>query len=91
MNKLYFFHTTYLCFQVLKKLIRCLPAPPAVEEVVADFESGVWGAVRSQLPQVLLRGCAFHWGQAVWKKIQELGLQVSRKNIVQSRGLIYLS
>ena len=84
-----YFHTTYLCFQVLKKLIRCLPAPPAVEEVVADFESGVWGAVRSRLPQVLLRGCAFHWGQAVWRKIQELGLQVSRKNIVQRIGLIY--
>ena len=67
----------YIYFQVLKKLLRCLATPPAVQEVVADFESGV----KSRLPQVTLRGCAFHWGQAVWRKIQELGLQVSEINI----------
>ena len=22
-----------------------------------------------------MRGCAFHWGQAVWRKVQVLGLQ----------------
>ena len=71
----------YIYFQVLKKLLRCLATPPAVQEVVADLENGVWGAVKSRLPQVTLRGCAFHWGQAVWRKIQELGLQVSEINI----------
>lgn len=63
-------------FQVLKKILELLPNPPAVHEVIADFESGLWKAVRSRLPDITIRGCAFHWAQAVWRKIQELGLAV---------------
>jgi hypothetical protein len=25
---------------------------------------------------IYIRGYAFHWGQAVWRKVQEVGLQV---------------
>ena len=27
-----------------------------------------------------MKGCAFHWAQAVWRKTQELGLQTSFNN-----------
>ena len=29
------------------------------------------------IPDATIKGCAFHWGQAVWLKAQELGLQVA--------------
>uniref|UniRef100_A0A0P4VXK8 MULE transposase domain-containing protein n=1 Tax=Scylla olivacea TaxID=85551 RepID=A0A0P4VXK8_SCYOL len=48
-----------------------------VKRVVIDFESAVWGAFQRVKPNVTLTGCCFHWTQAVWKKINELGLAPS--------------
>jgi len=50
---------------------------PRVQAVVADFELAVWKAVRQVLPGVTQRGCAFHFGQAVWRNIQAVGLQTA--------------
>ena len=46
----------------------------SVQCVVMDFEQAVWGAFRSVFPSINLRGCSFHWGQTVWRKIQDVGL-----------------
>ncbi|KAL3847153.1 hypothetical protein ACJMK2_018082 [Sinanodonta woodiana] len=43
---------------------------------VADFESGIWKALRLVFDNPHTRGCAFHWG-AVWRKLQEIGLQTT--------------
>lgn len=66
------------CFylQVLKALKNAMPSECAAKKMVLDFESGMWGAVRSVFPDVDLQGCLFHWTQAVWRKVQNLGLQV---------------
>ena len=48
---------------------------PAVQKVVIDFESAIWGALRKVLPTVKIMGCVFHWTQALWRNIQALGLQ----------------
>lgn len=53
-----------------------------VEEILIDFEGSVWRAIPDILPHVTIRGCAFHWGQAVWRKVQELSLQSSYTNDV---------
>jgi transposase-like protein len=61
---------------VLKKIIKLLPRQPAVKEFVVDFEQGVWKAVQSLIPNATIKGCSFHWGQAIWRHVQSLGLQV---------------
>ncbi|XP_035663387.1 uncharacterized protein LOC118407075 [Branchiostoma floridae] len=52
-----------------------LPRQPKVENFVMDFEDGMWGAVRSVFPTCTRKGCGFHLTQAIYKKIQRLGLQ----------------
>ena len=61
--------------KVLKKLLESLPSSPAVKSVVMDFESALWKVFPKVYPGVELQGCSFHWTQAVWRKIQLLGLQ----------------
>lgn len=51
--------------QVLQALLQLLPREPAVKQVTLDFEKVVWLAMRSVLPDVQLKGCAFHWTQAL--------------------------
>ena len=41
------------------------------------LESAVWATLRALIPDVKLRGCSFHLTQAVWRKMQELGLQAA--------------
>ena len=60
--------------KVLKSIVHLLPNP-VVQKVVIDFESAIWGALRQVLPSVVIMGCVFHWTQALWCKIQALGLQ----------------
>ncbi|KAL8613809.1 hypothetical protein ACOMHN_029666 [Nucella lapillus] len=45
----------------------------SLEASLADFEAVVWQAFCQEFPGVELRGCSFHWGQAVFRK--ELGMQ----------------
>ena len=40
-----------------------------------DFEAATWLSLRVVLPNVELKGCLFHFTQAVFRKIQALGLQ----------------
>lgn len=65
-----------ISFQVFRAVNRALPSPAAVEDFVADFEIATWRAIQSVFPAVQIHGCAFHWSQAMWRKIQELGLAV---------------
>lgn len=62
---------------VLKVVLDHLPHEPAVRSITADFEAGVWQAVRSLFRNVSLHGCVFHFTQAVWRHIQQLGLQAA--------------
>ena len=55
---------------VLDAVISILPSPPRVTKVMLDFEKAVWSALRQTLPGVQLKGCSFHWTQALWRKVQ---------------------
>ena len=48
---------------------------PEVKELVMDFERAAWRAAAHVMPQVERKGCVFHWGQAVWRKAQDVGLR----------------
>ena len=51
---------------------------PSLKMFVADFESGAWRAIRAVFGQdVKLHGCAFHFQQALWRKIVKNNLDVS--------------
>ena len=55
-----------------------LPVQPSVESFVADFEVGIWQGLRYVFDNPDIRGCVFHWSQALWRQVQQLGLQVYR-------------
>ena len=62
---------------VIQAVLRFLPIQPSVERFVVDFEAGLWQGRRSVFDKPDIKGCAFHWGQAVWRRqVQQLGHQV---------------
>jgi hypothetical protein len=55
---------------VLSSVVALMPAV-SVKEIMSDFESALWRSTRHVLGvNVRHFGCAFHWSQAVWRKIQ---------------------
>jgi hypothetical protein len=46
-----------------------------LERVTIDFEAAVREAVVTTFPQVAVNGCHFHFCQAIYRKVQSLGLQ----------------
>ena len=65
--------SNYKC--VFTALLGQLPSEPAVKIITGDFEYAVWQILRVLLPEVNVSGCSFHINPAVWRKMQELGLQ----------------
>ena len=63
---------------IFRTLLRILPRGNiGVQSITLDFEAAVWVALKTVLPSVSLKGCLFHWNQAIWCKIQQLGLVTS--------------
>lgn len=52
----------------------------SVEEFMVDYEVGAWLAIRRVFPTVAIKGCIFHWTQAVWRHVQSLGLARAYKD-----------
>ncbi len=62
--------------QYVKALNQLKQQNPCLEpsEVVVDFEKAPINAFLTVFPKVQVRGCFFHFAQANWRKVQELGL-----------------
>lgn len=63
--------------EVFRAILSSLPETPSVTTVLTDFEAAVWQGLRSAIPRVAVKGCTFHWSQAVYRKVQQLGLQTA--------------
>ncbi len=66
--------------RVLKAVQNLLPDHIELQCVVADFESALWRAVEKVFPDAGIKGCVFHWTQAIWRKVQALGLASTYQN-----------
>lgn len=49
------------------------PFSPAM--ILTDFEMAVINSVRIVFPETIHKGCLFHLGQSIWRRIQEFELQ----------------
>ena len=61
-------------FRSLKDNASDLKVVLSPELVTCDFESGLIASIRLEFPTASIRGCYFHFCQAVYRKVQVLGL-----------------
>ena len=50
------------------------PILPLVQEVATDFESAIWGGLSETFDGIKIFGCVFHWTQAVYRRMTQMGL-----------------
>lgn len=58
-------------FEVLKRL----EPTRNPTDITVDFEMAVMNAIRKHFELAEIHGCYFHFGQNIWRKVQEVGLQ----------------
>ena len=49
------------------------------QTVITDFEKALLLAIETELPQANQSGCYFHFCQALWRRVQKLGLATPYK------------
>lgn len=53
--------------------------------IMSDFEIGAHQAIGRVFPHASVKGCFFHLGQSLWRKIQEKGLREEYVSVEESR------
>lgn len=74
--------TTYArLFSLLKTEVQQrLNRPLAPTKVQTDFELAAIRAIEREFPEAEVKGCFFHYAQAIWRKTQDLGLAALYKD-----------
>ncbi|KAG0430304.1 hypothetical protein DMUE_5678 [Dictyocoela muelleri] len=42
--------------------------------IMIDFEQATFNGIRTSFPNAQVKGCFLHFGQALWRRVQKLGL-----------------
>ena len=63
------------CFSIIGDKVNNLGFLPVVQRITTDFELALIQAAEAQFPGATSKGCFFHFSQAVWQRVQQLGLQ----------------
>ncbi|XP_046740521.1 uncharacterized protein LOC124407954 [Diprion similis] len=64
--------------RMYEKVLQCLTeAEPSLypEKIVIDFERSFITAVQNVFDECEIQGCHFHYGQCIWRHVQQFGLQ----------------
>ena len=60
---------------MFRAILQRVDKTTALKTVVLDFEPALWRSVRHVVGEAVdHKGCVFHWTQAVWRKVQDVGL-----------------
>ena len=62
-------------FKIIKDKMESLGMSIEIQIFRSDFETAAYSSMRSLFPQLSIECCFFHFGQANWRKISELGLR----------------
>ena len=66
-------------FSIIAEAMGNLQLQPQLARATADFEIAMIKALKGHFPTVSVKGCFYHFAQAVWRKVQGLGLQEEYK------------
>ena len=69
--------TYYDMFSIIKRKMANLDLQFNPTTMMSDFEIGMISTLRLHFPNTELKGCNFHFSQAIWRQTQQLGLTVS--------------
>jgi len=69
--------TNNASYRGCRQLLASLSTEPQVTGFMVDFESVIWKALKTVFADIAIRGCVFHMTQAIWRKVQERGLQTA--------------
>ena len=72
--------------KVFKAILDLVP-DCRLRTMVADFEAASWNAKRELIPNIGVKGCLFHFTQAVYGKIGNIGLKHAYANDPGTRKL----
>ncbi|CAF3034371.1 unnamed protein product, partial [Rotaria sp. Silwood2] len=64
-------------FQVLKDMAASMNRIFKPERIISDFESSLVSIIPAEFPQAVHQGCYFHYTQAIYRRIQSLGLSTA--------------
>ena len=81
-------NTYYRMFEILKGSMARLNLQwnPAV--IMTDFEQAMIACLRLQFPGSAMKGCNFHFAQAIWRQVQHLGLTQDYRETPEVRRVI---
>ena len=76
--------------------LRCMSGH-RVASFMIDFKTAIWQALGRLFPDAVIKGCVFHLSQAVWRKVQNLGLSNAYKerkrvhSFISGVSLVFIS